>query len=182
MTRSFVVFVAAVALFSANAAFARVSRARPVADEQVRRGRVARHRTTTSFRRPPPEPARDSDDASEASMLGVCFLLWCVGQSPATGERVSATNDIRDSTRTERIVAYERSWLIGGFVHQNSPDGLFGGALPLNITAFHGRLSIDGGGVIASARVPISGTQANFMARVHGPHGAAAGRTGIIAQ
>jgi hypothetical protein len=99
-------------------------------------------------------------------MLGVCFLLWCMGQGPATAERVSATNDIRDNTRTERIVAYERSWLIGGFVHQNSPDALFGGALPLNITAFHGRLSIDGGGVIASARVPISGTQANFMTRL----------------
>jgi Lipid A 3-O-deacylase (PagL) len=39
------------------------------------------------------------------------------------------------------------------------------GALPVGIRLFNGRLSLEGGAVLASARVPANGTAANFMAR-----------------
>lgn len=99
-------------------------------------------------------------------MLATCFLLWCLGQSPQSVERVTFVHDVRNAARTERIFAYERRWIVAGFVLQeDSDDAVFGGALPLNVTLFHGRLSMDGGVIVASADVPGSGTQANFMAR-----------------
>jgi hypothetical protein len=99
-------------------------------------------------------------------MLATCFLLWCLGQSPHPVQQVTFTHDVRNAARTERIFAYERRWLVAGLVLQeDSRDAVFGGALPLNVTLLHGRLSMDGGVVVASNDVPGRGTQANFMAR-----------------
>jgi Lipid A 3-O-deacylase (PagL) len=98
-------------------------------------------------------------------MMGVCFLVWCLGQRAAPLERITFTHDIRNETRTERLASYEFHWAIGGVVQQQSRDAAFGGVLPLGISMFHGRLSLDGGVVLASARVPAHGTAANFMTR-----------------
>ena len=67
-------------------------------------------------------------------MLSACFLLWCLGQPISPADRVSFTNDMRHTNRTERIFAYEMSWLVAGAVTQTTAeDAVFGGALPLNI-------------------------------------------------
>ena len=98
-------------------------------------------------------------------MVGVCFLVWCLGQPSVPFERVTFMHDIRGETRTERLASYEFRWAIGGLVQQRSRDAAFGGVLPLGIRMFNGRLSLDGGVVVASARVPGNGTAANFMTR-----------------
>ena len=75
-------------------------------------------------------------------------LLWCCGRALLRREcRVSATNDIRATPGPNGSSPDERSWLIGGVrarARRLAGWRLFGGALPLNITAFHGRLSIEG--------------------------------------
>jgi hypothetical protein len=98
-------------------------------------------------------------------MIGVCFLVWCLGQPSVPFERVTFMHDIRGETRTERVASYEFRRTIGGLVQQRSRDAAFGGVLPLGISMFNGRLSLDGGVVLASARVPGNGTAANFMTR-----------------
>jgi Lipid A 3-O-deacylase (PagL) len=98
-------------------------------------------------------------------MMAVCFLVWCLGQPSAPSERITFTHDIRGETRTERVASYEFRWTIGGFVQQHSRDAAFGGVLPLGIRMFDGHLLLDGGVVLASARVPGNGTAANFMTR-----------------
>ena len=115
----------------------------------------------------------DGDEAFEigtkaGSVIGVCWVLWCLGQPAVASDRVTFTHDVRDNGRAERIVAYELPWVVAGFVEQSdAPDAVFGGALPLRISAFKGYLSIDGGGIVASSSVPRAGTHANFMARAH---------------
>jgi hypothetical protein len=52
--------------------------------------------------------------------LGVCFLVWCLGQPAAPFERITVTRDIRGETRTERVASYEFRRAIGGFVQQPS--------------------------------------------------------------
>lgn len=99
-------------------------------------------------------------------MVGVCLLVWCLGQPAAPSERITFTNDIRGGTRNERVASYEFRWAIGGFVQQPSHNAVFGGVLPLAIRLFDGRLSLDGGVILASARVPAHGTAGNFMTRV----------------
>lgn len=98
-------------------------------------------------------------------MFGVCFLVLCVGQSPQTSERLTFSHDIRGETRTERIYAYERRWVVAGFVQQGAPDAAFGGALPLRFNLFNGHVTLDGGVIVATAHVPGTGTHANFMTR-----------------
>lgn len=101
-------------------------------------------------------------------MLGICLLAWCLGQDrPAPSGHVTFTQDIRNRTRTEQIVAYDNPWVVAGFVHQSAGDeAAFVGTLPLTVTVFDGRLSFDGGAILASSTVPRSGTHANFMARM----------------
>ena len=98
-------------------------------------------------------------------MFGVCFLVLCLGQSPQASEGFTFSHDIRGETRTERIVSYERRWMIAGFVQQGAPDAAFGGALPLHVNLFNGYVTLDGGVIVATADVPGTGTQANFMTR-----------------
>jgi hypothetical protein len=98
-------------------------------------------------------------------MVSVCLLVWCLGQRGAPFERITFTHDIRSETRTERVASYEFHWAIGGIVQQRSRDAAFGGVLPLRIRILHGRLSLDGGVVLASTSVPAHGTPANFMTR-----------------
>jgi hypothetical protein len=50
-------------------------------------------------------------------------------------------------------------------MQEHARDAIFAGVLPLDVALFHGRLSMDGGILIASADVPGTGTQANFMTR-----------------
>jgi hypothetical protein len=101
-------------------------------------------------------------------MLGICLLAWCLGQgSPELSGHVTFTHDIRNPSRTEQIVAYDNRWVVAGFVHQSAgDDAAFVGTLPLNLTMLGGRLSFDGGVILASSTVPRAGTHANFMARV----------------
>jgi Lipid A 3-O-deacylase (PagL) len=99
-------------------------------------------------------------------VLAVCFLLWCAGQQPAPAERVSFANDFRHSGRSERIIGYERNFFVFGAVEQTTAEnGVFAGALPLNIQFFPG-FSFAGGVIVASTPVPQMGTNANFMARL----------------
>ncbi len=98
-------------------------------------------------------------------MFGVCFLVLCLGQSPQTPDRLTFSHDVRGATRTERIFSYEHRWVIAGFVQQGSPDAAFGGALPLRLNVFNGHVTLDAGVIVASADVPGTGTQANFMTR-----------------
>ena len=65
-------------------------------------------------------------------MLSVCFLLWCLGPQIAPAEQVTFTNDFRHAGRNERIVGYERRFLVG-IVGQTWQDGVFAGALPVNV-------------------------------------------------
>jgi len=101
-------------------------------------------------------------------MIGLCMFLWCLGQgSDAAAQRVTLMHDVRGSTVTERMVAYERPFVIAGFVQQaGGADALFAGALPVRITAAKGLLVIEGGAVVASHEVPHTGTHANFIERV----------------
>jgi hypothetical protein len=80
-------------------------------------------------------------------------------------EYITFMHDTRGETRTERLASYEWRWTIGGLVQQHSRHAAFGGVLPLGIRISDGRLSLDGGVVLASARVPGNGTAANFMTR-----------------
>ena len=103
-------------------------------------------------------------------MLSACILLWCTGQSIAPGDRVTFTNDMMHNKRTERILAYEMSWLVGGVVAQTpAEDAVVAGVLPLNIRLLGDRLTFTGGAVVASKTVPLAGTRANFMARLQLP-------------
>jgi Lipid A 3-O-deacylase (PagL) len=100
-------------------------------------------------------------------MFGVCLLVVCLGQRPLASERLTFSHDVRGETRTERIVSYERRWVIAGFVQQQgAPDAAFGGALPLHVNFFNGYITLDGGVIVATADVPGTGTRGNFMTRV----------------
>ena len=99
-------------------------------------------------------------------MLSVCFLLWCLGPQTAPAEQVTFTNDFRHAGRNERIVGYERRFLAFGAVEQTTAEnGVFVGALPVNVRLLP-RVSLAGGGIIASTTVPQAGTRLNFMARL----------------
>ena len=99
-------------------------------------------------------------------MIGACLLVWCLGQGFVGSERITFSHDVRDNSRTERIIAFELPWVVGGFVEQSAArDAVFGGVLPLKINALNGYLSVEGGAILASAVVPRGGTHANFMAR-----------------
>lgn len=99
-------------------------------------------------------------------MTGICLLVWCLGQGAAAAERLTFTNDMRDPSRTERILAYELGAIVGGVVTQETAgDAVFGGLLPVQFNFKRGRFVIEGGAIVASANVPAAGTHANFMAR-----------------
>jgi hypothetical protein len=98
--------------------------------------------------------------------MGICLLVWCLGQGPATAERVTFTQDVRDPNRSERILAYDISNLVAGVVTQaTARDAVFLGYLPVQINVRRGAFVIDGGAIVATANVPQAGTRANFMAR-----------------
>ena len=101
-------------------------------------------------------------------MLGICLLAWCLGQgSPEVSGHATFTHDIRNPRRTEQIFAYDNQWVVAGFVHQSAgDDAAFVGTLPLTMTTLGGRLSFEGGAILASSTVPRAGTHANFMARI----------------
>jgi hypothetical protein len=99
-------------------------------------------------------------------MASACLLMWRLGQSMAPSQGLTFMHDVRDGRVTERMFAYEVPWAIAGFVEQTgTSDAIFGGVLPLRINVLHGHLSIEGGAVLASAAVPRTGTDANFMER-----------------
>jgi hypothetical protein len=99
-------------------------------------------------------------------MIGICLLVWCLGQGAPSAERVTFTNDMRDPSRSERILAYEFGSIVGGVVTQTpAADAMFAGFLPLQINLRRARLVVEGGAMVASANVPAAGTHANFMAR-----------------
>jgi hypothetical protein len=94
-------------------------------------------------------------------MISACFLLWCLGQPIPPGDGVTFANDVRHTDRTERILAYEMSWLVGGVVSQTTAeDAVFGGLLPLNVRLVGDYLTFSGGAVLASSTVPGAGTHA----------------------
>jgi hypothetical protein len=96
-------------------------------------------------------------------MGAVCVFLLCLGHATAAFERVTLAHDVLNRATTERVVAYERRWMVAGFVDQlHAPNAVFGGVLPLRLSMK--RLTVEGGAVVASERVPVSGTRANFMA------------------
>lgn len=98
--------------------------------------------------------------------MGICLLVWCLGNGVASAERVTFTSDIRDHSRSERILAYEFGSIVGGVVTQSTaPDALFAGLLPMQINLGGGLFVVEGGAVVASGNVPSAGTRANFMAR-----------------
>ncbi|HWI16354.1 MAG TPA: hypothetical protein VNT81_01315 [Vicinamibacterales bacterium] len=98
--------------------------------------------------------------------MGICLLLWCLGQGPAASEHLTFTHDVRDTNRSERILAYDISRIVAGVVTQSTAsEAAFLGYLPLQINIRNGLLVIDGGGIVATANVPQAGTRANFMAR-----------------
>ena len=101
-------------------------------------------------------------------MIGLCVFLWCVGQaSNAAPERLTVMHDVRGSTVTERVIAYERPFVIAGFVQQSGgSDAAFAGAWPVRIPLYRGFVLVEGGAVVASNEVPHTGTHANFMERV----------------
>jgi hypothetical protein len=49
-------------------------------------------------------------------MVGVCPLVWCLGQPSVPVEHVTFMHDIRGDTRTERLASYGFRWTIGGVV------------------------------------------------------------------
>lgn len=99
-------------------------------------------------------------------MMGMCLLVWCLGQGVASAERVTFVHDVRDPGRSERTFAYEFGSIVGGVVTQANADAaFFAGVLPLQINVRRGLLVIEGGAIMASTRVPHAGTAANFMAR-----------------
>ena len=71
-------------------------------------------------------------------MISACMLLWCIGQSIAPGDRVTFTNDVRHTNRTERILAYETSWLVGGVVAQTTAANADFKKVYDNMVAFRG--------------------------------------------
>lgn len=100
-------------------------------------------------------------------MLGICLLVWCLGQNAPPAERITFTNDIRDHSRTERVIAYEYRWMVVGAIDQTTTsNAVFAGGLPVNIQFLKGRVALAGGAIVASTTVPRGGTHANFMARV----------------
>ena len=85
----------------------------------------------------------------------------------AAPRRIVVMHDVRGSTVTERVIAYERSWVLTGFVQQaGGRDAVFASTLPVKISLFEGWVAIEGGAVVASSTVPHTGTHANFMERV----------------
>ena len=76
-------------------------------------------------------------------------------------------HDVHDGSRAERTVAYQFPWVIAGFIEQRTArNALFGGVLPVRLTAFHGYFSIESGAIAAPPPpVPSVGTHGNFMTR-----------------
>lgn len=83
------------------------------------------------------------------AMTGICLLVWCLGQGAAAAERLTFANDMRDPSRTERILAYELGALLGGVVTQETAgDAVFGGLLPVQFNFKRGRFVIEGGAIV----------------------------------
>jgi hypothetical protein len=99
-------------------------------------------------------------------MIDVCFLVWCFGQALIRSERITFTYQLPHDDRTiERVFAYERSWVVAGFMQQSdTSNAVFAGVLPITMTLFGGNVCLQGGTVFSSADVPRYGTHANFMA------------------
>jgi hypothetical protein len=102
-------------------------------------------------------------------MLQACLVLWCLsGPVDRDQIRIVTTQDVyHNAGVSNRVVAVEGQWLIGGYVHQpDSEDAIFAGVLPLRINLLGERVLFDGGAILASSDVPRRGTHANWIARV----------------
>lgn len=98
-------------------------------------------------------------------MMGVCLLVWCLGQRVMLSDRVTFTHELLKRPTTERILACEFPWVVAGAVLQTGArNAVFAGVLPLTVALFHGHVLVEGGAVLASSDVPRDGTHANFMA------------------
>jgi hypothetical protein len=102
-------------------------------------------------------------------MISLCFVAWCLGnavQSPTI--RMIATQDVyHKGGVTNRLIAVESPWLIGGYVHQpDTEDAVFGGVLPVRIHLFGPRAWVGGGAIVATSDMPRRGTHTNWFARV----------------
>jgi hypothetical protein len=95
--------------------------------------------------------------------MGVCLLVWCVGQVLASPQSLVFAHDIL--TSEDNVFAYERPWLVAGFVQQvDAQNAVFAGVVPLKIDLFNQFLSLEGGALIASVPVPPKDTRGKFMA------------------
>ncbi len=97
--------------------------------------------------------------------MGVCLLVWCLGQHMMLSDRLTFTQELfLNRPTSETILAYELPWVVAGAVVQTGRDAVFAGVLPLTAGLFHGHLLLEGGAMVASTDVPRDGTRANFMA------------------
>jgi hypothetical protein len=97
--------------------------------------------------------------------MGVCLLVWCLGQRLMLSDRLTFTHELLVNRPTsETILAYELPWVVVGAVVQTGRDAVFAGVLPLTAALFHGHLLLAGGAMVASTDVPHEGTRANFLA------------------
>ncbi len=95
--------------------------------------------------------------------MGVCVLVWCLGQLSPSGGQVVLAHDIL--TSEDNVFAYELPWLVAGFVQQvDAENAVFGGVVPLKIDLFDHYLSLEGGALVASVPVPPKDTRGKFMA------------------
>jgi hypothetical protein len=102
--------------------------------------------------------------------MGVCLLVWCLGQHVTLSDRVTFTHELLKRPTTERILAYEIPWVVAGAVLQTGArNAVFAGVLPLTVALFHGHVLLEGGAILASSPVPRDGTHANFMATASVP-------------
>jgi hypothetical protein len=102
------------------------------------------------------------------ALVHACLVIWCLGGSPqpAPPITVMTTQDVYHNAGVEnRLVAVSGHWLIGGYVHQpDSRDVIFAGIVPLRIQ-LHRRVTLEGGGIVATGELPRRGTIVNWLAR-----------------
>ncbi len=96
--------------------------------------------------------------------MGVCLLVWCLGQRVMLSDRLTFTHELfLNKPTSETILAYELPWVVAGAVVQTGRDAVFAGVLPFTAALFRGHLLLAGGAMVASTDVPQEGTRANFM-------------------
>jgi hypothetical protein len=97
--------------------------------------------------------------------MGVCLLVWCLGQRLMLSDRLTFTHELfLNRPTSEAMLAYQLPWVVAGAVVQTGRDAVFAGVLPLTAALFNGHVLLGGGAMVASTDVPRDGTRANFMA------------------